>query len=59
MGPRRIDPFGEGAQVGVCGANAMPPARNLARKIAVGASAHSDHIGCSTHPVFIIRRPRA
>jgi carbon-monoxide dehydrogenase catalytic subunit len=44
MGPCRIDPFGEGAQVGVCGASADTiAARNLARKIAVGASAHSDH----------------
>ncbi|MFH0790556.1 MAG: carbon monoxide dehydrogenase, partial [Candidatus Omnitrophota bacterium] len=44
MGPGRIDPFGEGAQAGVCGANADTiAARNLARKIAVGASAHSDH----------------
>ncbi len=44
MGPCRIDPFGEGAQTGVCGADADTiTARNLARKIAVGASAHSDH----------------
>ncbi len=44
MGPCRIDPFGEGAKEGVCGANADTiTARNLARKIAVGASAHSDH----------------
>jgi carbon-monoxide dehydrogenase catalytic subunit len=44
MGPCRIDPFGEGAQTGVCGAGADTiAARNLARKIAVGASAHSDH----------------
>jgi len=44
MGPCRIDPFGEGAKAGVCGANADTiAARNLARKIAVGASAHSDH----------------
>jgi carbon-monoxide dehydrogenase catalytic subunit len=44
MGPCRIDPFGEGTQVGVCGAGADTiAARNLARKIAVGASAHSDH----------------
>lgn len=44
MGPCRIDPFGEGAQAGVCGASADTiAARNLARKIAVGASAHSDH----------------
>lgn len=44
MGPCRIDPFGEGAQKGVCGADADTiAARNLARKIAVGSSAHSDH----------------
>ncbi|TRZ96452.1 anaerobic carbon-monoxide dehydrogenase catalytic subunit [bacterium] len=44
MGPCRIDPFGEGAQTGVCGAGADTiAARNLARKIATGASAHSDH----------------
>lgn len=44
MGPCRVDPFGEGAQKGVCGADAdTMAARNLARKIAVGASAHSDH----------------
>ncbi|MDO8525667.1 MAG: anaerobic carbon-monoxide dehydrogenase catalytic subunit [Candidatus Omnitrophota bacterium] len=44
MGPCRIDPFGEGATVGVCGANADAiVARNLARKIAVGTAAHSDH----------------
>ena len=44
MGPCRIDPFGEGPQRGVCGANADTiVARNLARMIAAGASAHSDH----------------
>ncbi|MGQ9730024.1 MAG: anaerobic carbon-monoxide dehydrogenase catalytic subunit [Candidatus Zipacnadales bacterium] len=44
MGPCRIDPFGKGAQQGVCGADAHTiAARNLLRKIAVGASAHSDH----------------
>lgn len=44
MGPCRIDPFGEGPQAGVCGAGSDTiAARNLARKIAVGASAHSDH----------------
>ena len=44
MGPCRIDPFGEGAQVGVCGANAdLIVARNLARAVASGAAAHSDH----------------
>jgi carbon-monoxide dehydrogenase catalytic subunit len=44
MGPCRIDPFGEGPQKGVCGADAdIIVARNLARSIAAGASAHSDH----------------
>ena len=33
MGPCRVDPFGEGPQKGVCGANADTiAARNLARK---------------------------
>lgn len=44
MGPCRIDPFGQGPQVGVCGANADTiAARNLVRMIAGGAAAHSDH----------------
>ena len=44
MGPCRIDPWGEGPQKGVCGADAdIIVARNLARMIAAGASAHSDH----------------
>jgi carbon-monoxide dehydrogenase catalytic subunit len=44
MGPCRIDPFGDGPQVGVCGANADTiAARNIARMIAGGAAAHSDH----------------
>jgi len=43
-GPCRIDPFGEGAQAGICGANADTiVARNLIRMIAAGAAAHSDH----------------
>jgi carbon-monoxide dehydrogenase catalytic subunit len=44
MGPCRIDPFGEGAQKGVCGATAdVIVARNFGRMIAAGAAAHSDH----------------
>ncbi len=44
MGPCRIDPFGEGPQAGVCGANADTiAARNLLRMVAGGAAAHSDH----------------
>jgi carbon-monoxide dehydrogenase catalytic subunit len=44
MGPCRVDPFGEGPQVGVCGADAdIIVARNLCRMIAAGAASHSDH----------------
>jgi len=44
MGPCRIDPFGEGPQRGVCGADAdIIVARNLCRMIAAGAASHSDH----------------
>ncbi len=44
QGPCRIDPFGEGAQLGICGANADTIiARNLARMSAAGSAAHSDH----------------
>jgi len=44
MGPCRIDPFGDGPKEGVCGATAdIIAARNLARMIAAGAAAHSDH----------------
>ena len=44
MGPCRIDPFGDGPKKGVCGATADTiVARNLARMIAAGAAAHSDH----------------
>ncbi|MBU2567892.1 MAG: anaerobic carbon-monoxide dehydrogenase catalytic subunit [Elusimicrobia bacterium] len=44
MGPCRIDPFGEGAKEGICGATAdIIAARNLVRMIAAGAASHSDH----------------
>jgi carbon-monoxide dehydrogenase catalytic subunit len=44
MGPCRIDPFGDGPQVGVCGADADTiVARNFLRAVAAGTSAHSDH----------------
>lgn len=60
MGPCRIDPFGEGAQVGVCGANADTiAARNLARKIAVGASAHSDHGRDVAHTLSLLSQGQA
>jgi len=44
QGPCRIDPFGEGPQLGVCGATADTiVARNFARMVAAGSAAHSDH----------------
>jgi len=44
MGPCRIDPFRDGPSEGICGATAdVIAARNLARMIAAGAAAHSDH----------------
>jgi carbon-monoxide dehydrogenase catalytic subunit len=44
MGPCRVDPFGEGPQAGVCGADAdIIVARNLCRMVAAGAASHSDH----------------
>jgi carbon-monoxide dehydrogenase catalytic subunit len=53
MGPCRIDPFGDGAQVGVCGADADTiVARNFLRAVAAGASAHSDH-GRGVAEVFL------
>ncbi len=44
MGPCRIDPFEDGPQAGICGADADTiAARDLVRMIAAGAAAHSDH----------------
>ena len=44
MGPCRIDPFGNGPKMGVCGATADTiAARQVARMIAAGAASHSDH----------------
>ncbi len=68
MGPCRIDPFGEGPQYGVCGADAdIIVARNLARMIASGAASHSDHgrdlvevlhkIGTGKAPGYTIKDP--
>ena len=44
MGPCSIDPFSDEKKTGVCGASIdLIAARNLARKVAAGTSAHSDH----------------
>ncbi|MHC4984862.1 MAG: anaerobic carbon-monoxide dehydrogenase catalytic subunit, partial [Planctomycetota bacterium] len=54
MGPCRIDPFGDGPSEGVCGATAdLIAARNLARMVAVGTSAHSDHARDVTQAMLI------
>jgi len=68
MGPCRIDPFGEGPQRGVCGADAdIIVARNLARMIAAGAASHSDHgrdlvevlhkVGKDKAPGYMVKDP--
>ena len=60
MGPCRIDPFGDGPQVGVCGANADTiAARNLVRMIAAGTSAHSDHGRDVTQALLMASRGEA
>jgi carbon-monoxide dehydrogenase catalytic subunit len=44
MGPCQVDPFGQGPQYGVCGADADTiAARHFVRMIAGGTAAHSDH----------------
>lgn len=68
MGPCRIDPHGKGAHYGVCGADAdIIVARNLARMVAAGSAAHSDHardlvgvlhkIGSGKAPGYSIKDP--
>lgn len=53
QGPCRIDPFGEGAQLGACGATADSiVARNLARAIAAGTAAHSGHAKHLAHTLL-------
>ena len=60
LGPCRIDPFGEGAKCGVCGATGdVIAARNLARHVAVGAAAHSDHGRDVVHTVALASRGKA
>jgi carbon-monoxide dehydrogenase catalytic subunit len=60
MGPCRIDPFGEGPQVGVCGANNDTiVARNLVRMIAAGSAAHSDHGRDIAHALLLAAEGKA
>lgn len=59
MGPCRIDPFGDGASKGVCGATADTiVARNLLRMIAAGAAAHSDHGRDIVHTLLLVGEGR-
>ncbi|MEA3368355.1 MAG: carbon monoxide dehydrogenase, partial [Planctomycetota bacterium] len=60
MGPCRIDPFGDGPQRGVCGADADTIiARNFIRMVAGGASAHSDHGRGVAHVFLAMARGEA
>ncbi len=53
QGPCRIDPFGEGAAKGACGADANTiVARNLVRAIAAGTAAHSGHAKHLAHTLL-------
>ena len=53
QGPCRIDPFGEGATLGACGASADTiVARNLARAIAAGTASHSGHAKHLAHTLL-------
>ncbi len=60
MGPCRIDPFGNGAQRGVCGADADTiAARHLVRMIAAGSAAHGEHGRSITHTMQLAGRGEA
>ena len=62
MGPCRIDPFSDepDKQCGVCGADANTiAARNLARMIAAGSAAHSDHGRDVAHTVLAAAKGEA
>lgn len=60
QGPCRIDPFGEGPRLGVCGATADTiVARNLDRHIAGGTAAHSGHAKHLAHTLLKAARGEA
>jgi carbon-monoxide dehydrogenase catalytic subunit len=53
QGPCRIDPFGEGPTLGICGATAdTMVARGLDRAIAAGTAAHSGHARHLAHTLL-------
>jgi carbon-monoxide dehydrogenase catalytic subunit len=60
QGPCRIDPFGEGPQLGSCGANAdVMVARGLGRAIAAGTASHSGHAKHLAHTLLKSARGQA
>lgn len=53
QGPCRISPFGDGARVGVCGANAdVMVARGISRAIAAGTASHGGHAKHLAHTLL-------
>jgi carbon-monoxide dehydrogenase catalytic subunit len=60
QGPCRIDPFGEGPKVGICGATAdVMVARGLDRAIAAGTAAHSGHAKHLAHTLMKMAQGKA
>jgi carbon-monoxide dehydrogenase catalytic subunit len=60
QGPCRIDPFGEGPQTGVCGANAdVMVARWVSRAVAAGTSSHAGHAKHLAHTLLKSARGEA
>ncbi len=60
IGPCRINPFGDGPHLGACGADADTiAARHLARQVAAGGSAHSDHGRDICHAMLLTAEGKA
>ncbi|MEW6418340.1 MAG: anaerobic carbon-monoxide dehydrogenase catalytic subunit [Nitrospirota bacterium] len=53
QGPCRIDPFGEGPQLGICGADAgIMVSRWISRAVAAGTAAHGSHAKHIAHTLL-------
>ena len=60
IGPCRVSPFDDGPKKGACGADANTIAsRHLARQVAAGASAHSDHGRDICHALLLAAQGKA
>lgn len=60
QGPCRIDPFGDGPKVGICGATAdVMVARGIDRAIAAGTAAHSGHAKHLAHTMLKMAKGEA